>query len=261
LAEVDDIRPAARAANERPANEVPGKQRPVDERPARAKKALIHAFVLFHLTAVVVWSLSGSPLRAPLEKKLHPRFARYMQPLGLWQSWIMFAPNPAMANAYLEAEVTFRDGSRATWPFPRMEKLGYVERFRRERYRKWANERIIFMFGKADPVLGEAAAKFAVRQLGGGAGKPLQTVELVQYRADIPAPHNRRIEPYEREPAGWERHTVLTYHFDEAGAVTRVEQPATAPSAGVRPTTSPADHTAAPQSADQPPDLSAGGQK
>jgi hypothetical protein len=165
-----------------------------------------------------------------------------MYPLGLWQSWIMFAPNPAMHNAYVEAEVTFRDGSRTTWPFPRMEKLGYFERLRKERYRKWANERIIFMFSRPDPVLAEAAAKYVVRQVGGRADNPPEKVELVRYRAFIPPPGRRELVRYDFESPEWERQSILTCHFDAEGAVTSVESPAAAPA--TRPTTEPADESA-----------------
>jgi hypothetical protein len=49
----------------------------------------------------------------------------------------MFAPIPKSANAYIEAEVVYRDGSRKTWAFPRMEQLGLAEKYFRERYRKF----------------------------------------------------------------------------------------------------------------------------
>jgi hypothetical protein len=214
---------------------------PAPRRP-RVRKILIHAFVAFHVTAVVFWSFSNSPLRTPLEKRVHPKFGRYMYPLGLWQSWIMFAPNPAMHNAYVEAEVTFRDGSRTTWTFPRMDKLGYFERLRKERYRKWANERVVYMFSRPDPVLAEAAAKFVVRQLGTRPDNPPETVELVRYRAYIPPPGRRGLVRYDFEPTEWERQPILTCHFDAAGDVTRIESPATAPSAF--PATAPADEPA-----------------
>src|SRR3712207_1254298 len=89
-----------------------------------------------------------------------------MYPLGLWQSWDMFAPNPAMANVYLEAEVTFADGSRTTWRLQRMEQLSYWQRFRKERYRKWGNERLVTNAdGTPNPLLCDAAARFAARQV------------------------------------------------------------------------------------------------
>ena len=218
-----------------------------DRRPGsrlpRVRRVLIHAFVAFHVMAVIFWSLSNSPLRTPLEKRVHPKFGRYMYPLGLWQSWIMFAPNPAMHNAYVEAEVTFRDGSRTTWTFPRMEKLGYFQRLRKERYRKWANERVVYMFSRPDPVLAEAAAKYVVRQVGAGSDNPPEKVELVRYRAFIPPPGRRGLVPYDFEPLEWERQPILTCHFDAAGDVTRIESPATAPSP--YPATAPADEPAA----------------
>ena len=145
----------------------------------------------------------------------------------------MFAPNPAMANAYLEAEVTFRDGSRATWPFPRMDRMGYFERFRKERYRKWATERVNWMGGKPDPALAEAAARFAARQVDRGPDNPPWAIELVRYWAPTPPPSRRAMLPYGVDPFEWERQPIFAGRFDEAGVLTRFEavttQPATQP--------------------------------
>ena len=173
----------------------------------RAKKWLIHAFVLFHLAAAVVWAFTDSPPRTKLERAARGRFAFYMFPTGLWQAWDMFAPNPALANVYLETEVTFRDGSRTMWKVPRMEQLGYWERYRKERYRKWANERVASAGeGPGGALLCNAAARFAARQV---------------ERPDNPAVSPAMTRPAIFLPAA-SRHTVASSESGTASASARV---------------------------------------
>jgi hypothetical protein len=44
----------------------------------------------------------------------------YMLPLGLWQYWAMFAPDPIRDTIFLEAEVIDINGMRYRFEFPRM---------------------------------------------------------------------------------------------------------------------------------------------
>ena len=185
----------------------------------RLKKAVIHLFVGFHLTAVVCWSLSSPHSTASLNRKVRSRLAPYMVPMRFTQQWDMFAPNPNLSNNYLEAEVTFADGGRATWPFPRVDRMGYFERYRKERHRKWATERVLAA-GKPNPVVAEAAAAFAARQVG-RPGNPPRKVELVRYRSQIPAPRRGQLRPHSEAPTEWDRQLLYTCEFDEGGRVSR----------------------------------------
>jgi hypothetical protein len=56
---------------------------------------------------------------------------------GLFQAWDMFAPLPAAENAYVQGVVITHDGHLHTWKFPRMEQLSLLERYSKERYRKF----------------------------------------------------------------------------------------------------------------------------
>ena len=71
-----------------------------------ARRLAISAFLVFHLTATVVWNLPNSPLK----QCLFPRMRPYMLPLGLWQSWWMFAPDPMGTTAVLEVGSDRRSG-------------------------------------------------------------------------------------------------------------------------------------------------------
>ena len=207
----------------------------------RAKRVLIHAFVAFHLCAVLAWCLTSSTSQLPLHKKVRKHLAPYMGWSGLWQGWTMFAPNAPMVNSYLEAEVTLDDGTTAVYAFPRMDQLGYAERYQKERYRKWVHERVM-RGGSPDPAMCAAAARLAARRVaevggagtegagdsgaeaevagarvagrgGAGARGGRRSVRLVRYWAEIPRPGTAGGN------AEWKRQVIYEGEVDAARGV------------------------------------------
>lgn len=57
--------------------------------------------------------------------------------LGTWQYWDMFAPNPADTDVWMDAVVTFEDGTVTEGNFPRIYTLSMPEKYLKERYRKF----------------------------------------------------------------------------------------------------------------------------
>ena len=172
-----------------------------------------------------------------MDRLIRARVGRYILSAGLWHTWDMFA-NAPISNNYLEAEVTFADDSRATWPFPRVDRLPYFQRYRSERYRKWVTESVVAA-GNPAPVVAEAAAQFAARQVE-RPGNPPRKVELIRYRSQTPPPRRGQLQPHAEGPRDWERQLLYTCEFDGSGRMTR-GYPATRPSAtqpsGARPGT------------------------
>lgn len=95
----------------------------------------------------------------------------------------MFA-HPKKWNAHLIANVTLTDGRTIPWEFPRMEKLGYLERAQKERYRKWTHEYV--NEPEYSYVLPETCA-FIARQIHDGNASP-RSIELVRYWTWIQPP-------------------------------------------------------------------------
>src|SRR5712671_904309 len=81
---------------------------------------------------------SAKRIDSPLISLCKDRVRPYFLWSGLFQSWDMFSPLPKAANTYIEATIVYKDGSRTTWTFPRMEQLSLTERYFKERYRKYA---------------------------------------------------------------------------------------------------------------------------
>lgn len=104
-------------------------------RPQTLKHIAINTFLLFHIVAITCWSI---PLASPLIANFRDLVRPYMLWSGLFQGWDMFAPSPRNVNSYIEAVVIFKDGRTQTWKFPRLEKLGFLQREFKERYRKFS---------------------------------------------------------------------------------------------------------------------------
>ena len=155
----------------------------------RLRAWLVNAFIVGHVVAIAAWSTPGPVQPAPL-RALNRMIAPYMLRSGLWQGWDMFAPDPLAINVDVEAEVTFRDGSRVTWVFPRMEELSYVERYRKERYRKW-RERVR---GDAFRTTWPDTARYVAR-LHDRPDHPVAAVALMRRWVEISPPVGPRLPP------------------------------------------------------------------
>jgi hypothetical protein len=62
----------------------------------------------------------------------------YILPLGLWQYWAMFAPDPMRESITLEAEVIDCNGLRYAFAFPRLADYNWWQGIPRFRYSKYA---------------------------------------------------------------------------------------------------------------------------
>ena len=149
--------------------------------PSRPKRALISTFLLFHIVAILSWSL---PLNSLLIMRVKEKVTPYMLWSGLFQVWDMFAPEPPMLNSYLEAELIFQNGATALWKFPKMQDMGFAERYFKERHRKWANERLRL---DVNAVLWPDASRYIARLYANPANPPV-LVRLIRHWSDIPPP-------------------------------------------------------------------------
>lgn len=98
----------------------------------RVPKAVISAFILMYVLVLVVWLQPNQRWRNNVLQPVRP----IIMFSGLWQNFEVFAPDPRKVNIHLDAEVTFADNTRTIWEYPRMDKLDYLERMVKERYRK-----------------------------------------------------------------------------------------------------------------------------
>jgi hypothetical protein len=138
----------------------------------RIKRILINLFLAFHIVAIFCWCM---PLDLPLLASCKELVRPYFLWAGLFQSWDTFAPVPWQSNSYVEARLIYKDGSEKVWPFPRMEQLNPLERYREERYRKFAE---VLQLENFDSIWPDAARRIA--RLNSTPAQPVKTVILVQ---------------------------------------------------------------------------------
>ncbi len=98
-----------------------------------AWKLAISAFVTFHCCATIAWVIPDSALK----HQVAPWFRTYMLPLGLWQSWSMFAPNPVATAYSLEAEVADSRGMTRIHEFVKTADLPWLEKSIQFRHSKF----------------------------------------------------------------------------------------------------------------------------
>jgi hypothetical protein len=168
-------------------------------RPAsgRLARIVITAFLLFNLAAIASWAV---PVNLLFVSRFKDSVRPYMLWSGLFQSWEMFAPDPRSTNVYVEAWLTYQDGKTSVWSFPRMEQLGYYDRYQKERYRKWANDSLRL---DSNSALWPDAAAYIAR-LNNRPGDPPRSVRLVRCWSDIPAPGQPR--------NFWRKYVFFTYN-------------------------------------------------
>jgi hypothetical protein len=99
----------------------------------KLRRLAISAFLVFHVTATTIWVLPVCPIR----NLCVPFLKYYILPLGMWQSWGMFAPDPIHDTVMLEAEVIDFNGVRYGFSFPRLTDYTWwqgIPRFRHSKY-------------------------------------------------------------------------------------------------------------------------------
>jgi hypothetical protein len=150
------------------------------------KQTAISAFLLFHIAAITSWCLPGD---SALLVKCRDVFRPYMLLSGLFQGWDMFAPTPKNINGYVEAAIVLNDGQVRAFRFPRMEQLGFGERYYRERYRKFVEN----LREDKNSALWPDAARYIARRNASPANPP-KFVILIRYWSDI-VPRDSKTAP------------------------------------------------------------------
>jgi len=166
-----------------------------------AWRLAISAFVVFHLTATVVWNIPDSPLK----QCLIPAFRPYMLPLGLWQSWWMFAPDPMGETVVLEAEVIDAKGMRHIHEFPRVADLPWWRKLPRFRHPKFTCNLLVEEYADQR----EFASRYVLRRLGLQPTAFPVHVSLYCKVKDPPPPGQPFTDPLARPRL----HTLGTYDF------------------------------------------------
>ena len=123
-----------------------------------ARRLIVSAFVAFHLSALIIWTIPPCEIKGRLESY----YRYYVLPLGLWQWWAVFAPDPVRNTTVMDAEVVDAKGMRHIYEFPRIGDLPFWRKVAGYRQPKFTNNMTVPEY------LGQrkSTARHAVRQLG-----------------------------------------------------------------------------------------------
>ena len=147
-----------------------------------ARKA-INMFIVWHLFALTIWLVPSNSaiVQSPLGVGL---VRSYMTLTSFAQSWSMFSPYPDRLDVTLEAQITYADGQKRSWFFPRMAHMDYVRRYQEERWRKMVE---VATHGNNQAVwLG--MARYAARVNNHDRRNRPVSVELFQHSRLVPPP-------------------------------------------------------------------------
>jgi len=160
------------------------RQRRVDrlERRWWARKA-VNLFIVWHLFAVAIWLLPDHPSSpSPIIEGSLGAVRPYMTITGFAQNWSMFSPEPDKLDVTLEAEITYANGYKRIWFFPRMSHMTYLKRYQEERWRKLVENAT----HGSNPVLWPPMARYAARVNDFDPQNPPVSVRLLEHTRTIP---------------------------------------------------------------------------
>jgi hypothetical protein len=154
------------------------------------RHSAISIFILFHLVAItcVALPLNISPVRSVKEL-----IAPYLRWTGLYQTWDMFGPDPERVNSYVKSVIITQDRHVHVWSFPRMEELGFGERYVKERYRKFCE---VLPQAQNAPMWPDVARHVA--RMFNSKTDPPDKVMLIQFQSEIHPGSNGQPEPVPR---------------------------------------------------------------
>jgi hypothetical protein len=168
-----------------------------------AKRLVISAFVIFHVSAVGITNMPDCPLKRTIGRAW---VDAYTQPTGLWQVWAMFAPDPAKEAVTLEAVVRDSRGLVRNYAFPRqMDESAWTGFCGGFRHAKYSHN-----LGPTDATANrEFAARYVTRALG---------LKPQDYPADVQLVYqvwpSRPLDALPDQPTPSPYKTVVdTFHF------------------------------------------------
>lgn len=161
------------------------------------RRRLLNMFLVWHLCALTLWLLPGnlsvvqrfvSPTGGPVRS--------YLTWTNFNQGWNMFSPEPDRLDVWVEGRATCADGSVRRFAFPRMVDMGFVDRYRRERWRKWIEVSHQDRNAPLWPILARYAARRCEARPVKADSRPVK-VELVRHWRTVPPP-GRPMPPFQQ---------------------------------------------------------------
>ena len=146
-------------------------------------RSALAILAMTYMIGATSWSM---PDGFPLKNVIDARFRPFFQWSGLWQGWDMFAPQPRDEDIFVSAEIWYADGTSETRKLTRMIEMPYLERYRKERWRKFFNDNLRLDSSK---VMWEPCAAWIARDAATNTGRVVARVELARHWRKSLLPH------------------------------------------------------------------------
>lgn len=172
-----------------------------------ARKLVISAFLVVHMSATLIYVFPQCAIR---ERFIIPACC-YLLPLGLWQYWGMFCPDPARNNFTLEAEVVDAHGLQHSFAFPKLADYHGLSTIVHFRHSKYAGN----LGGSDTQINRQFAARHAVRSLGLGPDAFPLNVSLIYQVWLSPDPGGPPFDPMTPP----QPHTLARFYFESINEV------------------------------------------
>lgn len=169
----------------------------------RLTRQLLSLLIAFHIVAITLWVLPLRSVTGFVQRWVGPYFSL----IGLRQEWQLFAPDPIASNSYVDAQVVLDNGDLRAWTFPRLEDLGFGERYSRARYRKYEG----WLYRKNFAYAWPDAARYISRQFNDSTNPP-RTIRLIRHWAKIPP-----IASASDSPPKWQSTVFFVYQIPPGG--------------------------------------------
>lgn len=126
----------------------------------RLKVIVISIFIIINFMMMIRAQIDDS---APITNFIYRPITFVQNYLSMWRGWNMFAPNPLRSNYYVDAKVSFADGSHYIWNFPNSSNISSFQKYLyAERFRKYSVDGLRL---NSNSHLWPDAAKYVLRQM------------------------------------------------------------------------------------------------
>jgi hypothetical protein len=143
-------------------------------------RALINAFILWHLFALAIWLMPASAIWQTCIDWVRP----YITFTGFMPTWSMFAPTPPSRDFYVEARITYANGQLRSWKYPRVGDPGPLDWYRNERFYKLIENGQL----EENRMVWPSLARYAAQRNNIYPHNPPVSAALVRYFVDVPPP-------------------------------------------------------------------------
>ncbi len=165
------------------------------------KRLVISGFLLIHISATLIWVMPMSPLR----NRLITAASVYIMPLGFWQYWGMFAPDPMRDSFTLEADVVDSRGIRSNFAFEKLGDDSVLRAIPKFRHPKFASNLLM----EDNVPIRILAAKHVLRKLELPPEAYPASVHLVYHIRVTPPPGGPPLDPMTPKST----HVIGSYQF------------------------------------------------